>query len=149
MLYRAPLVQPKDVAWLLASYAREARARAEDHPLASFGAVKKALQESLGIRFEGEKGEHFLRSTLVQTLFYGTFSVWVLWRHAPEGRAPAPVFNRRTIAWQNRDPGQSNSGCDELFAPNCLRSPDGPVFPRTFRDAFSTLPFREHRRSDE
>jgi hypothetical protein len=33
MLYRAPLVQPKDVAWLLASYAREARARAEDHPL--------------------------------------------------------------------------------------------------------------------
>jgi hypothetical protein len=27
MLYRAPLVQPKDVAWLLASYAREARAR--------------------------------------------------------------------------------------------------------------------------
>jgi hypothetical protein len=28
MLYRAPLAQPKDVAWLLASYAREARARA-------------------------------------------------------------------------------------------------------------------------
>lgn len=56
MLYRAPLAQPKDVAWLLASYAREARARAEDHPLASFEALKVALQESLGIKFEGEKG---------------------------------------------------------------------------------------------
>lgn len=31
MLYRAPLTQPKDVSWLLASYAREARARAEEH----------------------------------------------------------------------------------------------------------------------
>jgi len=56
MLYRAPLAQPKDVAWLLASYAREARARAEDHPLRSFDDVKRALQESLGMRFEGEKG---------------------------------------------------------------------------------------------
>ena len=74
MLHSAPLVQPKDVAWLLASYAREARARAEDHPLGSFEAVKRALQESLGMRFEGEKGEHFFRSTLVQTLFYGICS---------------------------------------------------------------------------
>ena len=28
---------------------------------------------------EGEKGEHFFRSTLVQTLFYGVFSAWVQW----------------------------------------------------------------------
>ena len=48
MLYRAPLVQPKDVAWLLASYAREARARAEEHPLASFNTASRS-QESLGI----------------------------------------------------------------------------------------------------
>ena len=104
MLYRAPLVQPKDVAWLLASYAREARARAEDHPLASFDAVKKALQESLGIRFEGEKGEHFFRSTLVQTLFYGIFSAWVLWRRAPEGRAPGAQFDWRLSAYYLRVP---------------------------------------------
>ena len=90
MLYRAPLAQPKDVAWLLASYAREARARAEDHPLGSFRTVKVALQESLGIQFEGEKGEHFFRSTLVQTLFYGIFSAWILWRRAPESRTPTP-----------------------------------------------------------
>jgi len=104
MVYRAPLVQPKDVAWLLASYAREARARAEDHPLASFDAVKKALQESLGMRFEGEKGEHFFRSTLVQTLFYGIFSAWALWRRAPEGRAPGAHFDWRLSAYYLRVP---------------------------------------------
>jgi hypothetical protein len=104
MLYRAPLVQPKDVAWLLASYAREARARAEDHPLRSFDAVKTALQESLGIRFEGEKGEHFFRSTLVQTLFYGIFSAWVLWRRSPAGRVPGAPFDWRLSAHYLRVP---------------------------------------------
>jgi hypothetical protein len=104
MLYRAPLVQPKEVAWLLASYAREARARAENHPLASFDAVKKALQESLGIRFEGEKGEHFFRSTLVQTLFYGIFSAWVLWRRSPEGRTSGARFDWRLAAYYLRVP---------------------------------------------
>ncbi|MGC1783458.1 MAG: type ISP restriction/modification enzyme [Acidobacteriaceae bacterium] len=104
MLYRAPLVQPKDVAWLLASYAREARERAEDHPLASFETVKLALQESLGIQFEGEKGEHFFRSTLVQTLFYGIFSAWILWRRAPEGRVPDARFDWRISAHYLRVP---------------------------------------------
>lgn len=104
MLYRAPLVEPKDVAWLLASYAREARARAEDHPLASFDAVKTALQESLGIRFEGEKGEHFFRSTLVQTLFYGIFSAWVLWYRSPESRVPYARFDWRVSAHYLRVP---------------------------------------------
>lgn len=104
MLYRAPLVQPKDVAWLLASYAREARARAEDHPLASFDAVRTALQESLGIRFEGERGEHFFRSTLVQTLFYGIFSAWILWRRAPEARGLATPFDWRVAAHYLRVP---------------------------------------------
>ena len=104
MLYRAPLVQPKDVAWLLASYAREARARAEDHPLGSFRAVKLALQESLGIQFEGDKGEHFFRSTLVQTLFYGIFSAWILWRRTPESRVAGAQFNWRLSAYYLRVP---------------------------------------------
>lgn len=51
MLYKVPLTQPKEVAWLLASYAREARARAEDHDLPAFHNVKVALEESLGIQF--------------------------------------------------------------------------------------------------
>jgi hypothetical protein len=41
--------------------------------------VRTALEEALGLKFEGEKGEHFFRSSLVQTLFYGVFSAWVLW----------------------------------------------------------------------
>jgi hypothetical protein len=104
ILYKAPLSQPKDVAWLLASYAREARARVEDHPLRSFEAVKRALQESLGMRFEGEKGEHFFRSTLVQTLFYGIFSAWVLWRRSREGRVPGARFDWRVAAHYLRVP---------------------------------------------
>ena len=103
MLYRAPLAQPKDVAWILASYAREARARAEDHPLGSFQTVKTALQESLGIKFEGDKGEHFFRSTLVQTLFYGIFSAWILWRRAPEF-LPGAFFDWRVSAHYLRVP---------------------------------------------
>jgi len=104
MLYRAPLAQPKDVAWLLASYAREARARAEDHPLGSFQTVKIALQESLGIQFEGDRGEHFFRSTLVQTLFYGIFSAWILWRRTPESGTPGARFDWRVSAHYLRVP---------------------------------------------
>ena len=80
MSYRAAIVEPKDLAWLLASYARDGLARVEAAGGApSLGAVRAALEEALGVRFEGEKGAAFFRSTLVQTLFYGVFSAWVLW----------------------------------------------------------------------
>jgi hypothetical protein len=88
MLHAAPLTEPKDVAWFLASYARDARARIADKDLPALAQVRTALEEALGIRFEGERGEHFFRSTLVQTLFYGIFSAWVLWCRR-EGDAPA------------------------------------------------------------
>ena len=81
--YRAALAEPKDLAWLLASYARDGLARVEavgETP--SLEALRSALEEALGVRFEGEKGKHFFHSTLVQTLFYGVFSAWVLWAHA-------------------------------------------------------------------
>jgi Type ISP C-terminal specificity domain/N-6 DNA Methylase len=79
LLHAAPLTTPEDVAWFLASYARDALARIGLHELPALAAVRKALEEALGLTFEGEKGEHFFRSTLVQTLFYGVFSAWVLW----------------------------------------------------------------------
>ena len=78
--HRASLAEPRDLAWLLASYARDGLARVEaagDAP--SLGAVRSALEEALGVRFEGDRGAAFFRSTLVQTLFYGVFSAWVLW----------------------------------------------------------------------
>jgi len=80
MLHAAPIVTPKDVAWFLASYARDAKVRVEEAgDLPALTGVRTALEEALGLKFEGEKGEHFFRSTLVQTLFYGVFSAWVLW----------------------------------------------------------------------
>ena len=79
MLHDAPLSRPRDVAWFLASYAREARARVESADLDELSTIREALEESLGIGFTGERGDHFFRSTLVQTLFYGVFSAWVLW----------------------------------------------------------------------
>jgi hypothetical protein len=79
MLHAAPLATPEALAWFLASYAREALARIERPQVPALEAVRTALEDALGLKFEGEKGEHFFRSSLVQTLFYGVFSAWVLW----------------------------------------------------------------------
>lgn len=86
LLHNAPLSAPQDVAALLASYAHDARIRIERADLPAIASLREALEEALGLRFEDEKGEHFFRSTLVQTLFYGLFSAWVLWarRHDAE-----------------------------------------------------------------
>ena len=115
--HRAALAEPRDLARLLASYARDGLARVEasgDAP--SLNAVRSALEEALGVKFEGERGAAFFRSTLVQTLFYGIFSAWVLWSRqtpAPKGpfdwhdsaqRLRVPVI--RELFWQLSNPGQ-------------------------------------------
>jgi hypothetical protein len=79
LLHDAPLAAPQDVASILASYAHDARLRIERADLPALTSLRQALEDALGLRFEGEKGEHFFRSTLIQTLFYGVFSAWVLW----------------------------------------------------------------------
>ncbi len=50
------------------------------------------------MKFEGEKGDHFFRATLVQTLFYGVFSSWVLWCREHRGR-PGARFNWHEAGW--------------------------------------------------
>ena len=105
--HRATLAEPRDLARLLASYARDGLARVEasdDAPSSSAGlsAVRSALEEALGVKFEGERGAAFFRSTLVQTLFYGVFSAWVLW--ARQNPAPAGPFDWRTSVWHLRAP---------------------------------------------
>ena len=97
MLSNAPLCAPQDVAWFLASYARDAKARMELCDLPALAAVREALEESLGMKFTGERGEHFFRSTLVQTIFYGVFSAWVLWHRQRPGRTDA--FNWHEAEW--------------------------------------------------
>ena len=49
------------------------------------------------MKFEGDKGEHFFRSTLVQTLFYGVFSAWVLW--ARQKPPPTGRFEWQKAIW--------------------------------------------------
>ncbi len=98
MLHAAPLNNPKDVAFFLASYARDARSRVETAgDLPALNAVRGALEEALGMKFTAGKGEHFFRSTLVQTLFYGVFSAWVLWHKEKPRRQGA--FDWKSAAW--------------------------------------------------
>ena len=112
--HSAALTEPKDLAWLLASYARDGLARVEaagDAP--SLAAVRSALEEALGVRFEGQKGARFFHSALVQTLFYGIFSAWVLWARAGGKSDVGPLFadvssaarfDWRTAVWHLRAP---------------------------------------------
>ena len=113
--HRAALTEPRDLAWLLASYARDGLARVEAAGGApQLAAVRAALEDALGIRFEGERGRRFFRSTLVQTLFYGIFSAWVLWARTdaatPEpgrlftGVPDAVRFRWREAVWHLRAP---------------------------------------------
>ena len=117
MLHAAPLAAPEDVAFFLASYARDALARVGNIPLDTLAALRSAFEEALGLKFEGEKGEHFFRSSLIQTLFYGVFSAWVLWarKYPPTSRnrfdwnltarlLKVPVI--RKLFYEMADPGQ-------------------------------------------
>ena len=95
LLTRAPLAEPHDVAFFLASYARDALARVEAKAtLPALNSLRDALGQSLGTKFLPGQGEHLFRSTLVQTLFYGLFSAWVT--HA---RAGGGKFDWRTAEW--------------------------------------------------
>jgi hypothetical protein len=98
MLHAAPLTKPQEVAWFMASYARDARARIEATPLPGLATLRTALEGALGLKFEGEEGEHFFRSSLVQTLFYGVFSAWVLWCKR-QGTTQKDKFNWHEAAW--------------------------------------------------
>jgi len=99
MLHSAPLTEPEHVAWYLASYAREARFRIEAAAdLPGLKVLREALEECLGMKFSGRDGEHFFRATLVQTLFYGVFSAWVIWARNANSRNDNP-FKWRVEAW--------------------------------------------------
>lgn len=88
LLWDAPITRPKDLAEALARYAREARRRLEHRSDESLAPLREALAEALGLHFTDEQGEHFFRSSLVQTLFYGLFSAWVLWHRAHPSAPP-------------------------------------------------------------
>lgn len=95
LLARAPLARPADVAFFLASYAREALTRLEERAsLPALAALRRGMEQALGIGFGSRNGEHLFRSTLVQTLFYGIFSAWVA-----NARSGATQFDWRAAQW--------------------------------------------------
>ena len=101
--HQAAITEPRDLAWLLASYARDALARVEAaDDRKSLEAIRSALEESLGVQFKGEQGTRFFHSTLVQTLFYGIFSAWVIWSR--EGAQQRKEFNWHDSGWLLRTP---------------------------------------------
>jgi hypothetical protein len=100
MLQQAVITSPQDLAWFLASYAKDARARIEKTDLPNLAQVREALEEALGVGFQGDKGDRFFKSTLIQTLFYGIFSAWVLWhKQGATGR-----FDWRLASWSLKVP---------------------------------------------
>ena len=103
MLQAAPVSSPRDLAWFLASYARTASARIEGKDIPAMKSVRSALEAALGLKFEGDKGEHLFRSTLVQTVFYGIFSAWVLWSKKRSYTAP-DIFTWHDALWELKVP---------------------------------------------
>lgn len=148
LLHAAPLAEPQDVAFFLASYARDAKARVEQAASPQLVTVRKALGEALGLTFAGAKQERFFQSTLVQTLFYGVFSAWVLWGRTAK---PNAQFDWRTTAYSLRvpiirklfhevaDPGQLDAlGLSEVL------DWTGTALNRVDRNAFFSLFEEEH-----
>ena len=71
-LHAAPLINPKDVAWFLASYARDGLVRVErQKQLPALQTVRSALEDALGMKFTDDKGEHFWFIRLKRTLSRG------------------------------------------------------------------------------
>jgi len=121
LLQAAPLTAPKEVAWFLASYARDAKARIEAQAnLPGLATLRTALEEALGLKFTGEDGEHFFRSSLVQTLFYGVFSAWVLWCKRTTTGAKEK-FNWHEAAWSLHVP-MIRTLFEQLATPTKLQS---------------------------
>lgn len=94
----APIGEPATLARVLARQARRAKAALP----ARFGEAIKGLADdfgaALGITFEGEGGEEFFRSSLIQTVFYGLFAGWLLhsrsWANAPFRWRDLPQYLR-------------------------------------------------------
>jgi hypothetical protein len=125
--------------------------------LPALAGVRKALEEALGLTFEGEKGEHFFRSTLVQTLFYGVFSAWVLWskQHPPASKERfdwrhtayflrVPVL--RKLFHEVAEPGQLEElNLSEIlgWTSGVLNRVDRPAFFAKFEEAHAVQYFYE------
>jgi hypothetical protein len=85
LTWDATITRSKDLADALARYARETLRRLSRQQAQRLDLLREALSQALGLHFTDEQGEHFFRSSLVQTLFYSLFSAWVVWNRKQGG----------------------------------------------------------------
>ena len=156
MSHRSTISEPRDLARLLASYARDALQRVE-HAVEeedSLATIREAIEQALGMSFESEDGGRFFRSTLVQTLFYGVFAAWVLWARAGDTNRftwydtrkylRAPVL--RMLFHQITDPGRlERLGLDEVldWTEAALERVDREAFLTSFNEGEAVQYFYE------
>src|SRR5690606_18330917 len=73
------------------------RAEAARHT-AGLAQIRTAFSQALGFEIKDDRGEHFFRSSLVQTLFYGAFAAWVIWARGRPTTSP-DRFDWRSAVW--------------------------------------------------
>lgn len=75
----APIAEPESLAKILARQAKRAKAQLPTEFTQAVRGLADDFGKALGVTFEGEEGEEFFRSSLIQTVFYGLFAGWTLW----------------------------------------------------------------------
>ncbi len=75
--HKAPITSAKEVAAVLASYARQALGVLQGGDENALRHLRGELEKALSMKFEPGDGARFFLSTLSQTIFYGLFSAWM------------------------------------------------------------------------
>lgn len=155
LITAAPLADPAQLAFLLASYARDALACLDERAdLPALKELRSGMEAALELSFDEKNGAHLFRSTLVQTLFYGLFSAWIV-----EARAGhAARFNWRAAQWSLTVPVSrflfQQVATPEALAPlgivplldaasRALARVEQPAFFKAFREAQAVQYFYE------
>lgn len=75
----ASIAEPETLARVLARQARRAKSSLPEEFSQAVSGLMGDFGAALGIAFEGDEGEEFFRSSLIQTVYYGLFAGWLLW----------------------------------------------------------------------
>lgn len=88
VLEHTVLTEPRELARILAHEARLARQRLPRNFSRAVTSLLEDFANALGLSFDGDEGDDFLRSSLVQTVFYALFAGWALWSETREDDEP-------------------------------------------------------------
>ena len=88
----APIAEPESLARILARQARRAKLQLPSKFTEAVQTLREDFGAALGIAFDGDDGEEFFRSSLIQTVYYAVFAAWLLWLHQG-GQSKQGSFN--------------------------------------------------------